>query len=373
MKDRFSALDSFRGLAALCVVMYHMHFVDTLTESSFFRGSFIFVDFFFVLSGFVLAHGYGFRTKIKFKDFLQRRALRLFPLHILMLIGFIMFEATRLAATYLFEVSFNSIPFSGSQDISEILPNLLLLQAWLPSADPFSFNAPSWSISVEFYLYLVLFITILTGNRSKQILWLLLASAGVYLTLNTDVWKAYFGFSNEVLRGLVGFFGGVVMYLCYRLISRFKLVNSSGRSWLTKTLFTAYELILVIATVRLVSFNDSTNNLSLISLFCIVVLSFSFQRGWISTLLNIKIFQYLGKISYSIYLTHSLVLLCVNALIIAVQNWAPGAGFTFVEAGGRHFDSGLTWLNYGLLIAILLLVIVVSHNTYYRVERRFYK
>ena len=355
------------------MVMYHMHFVGTLTESSFFRGSFIFVDFFFVLSGFVLAHGYGFRPNIKFSSFFKRRVLRLFPLHLVMLIGFIVFEAIRLGVMHAFDVSFSSTPFSGSQDVRQILPNLFLLQAWLPSADPFSFNAPSWSISVEFYLYLVLFLTILTGARIKQFLWIVLAVSGVYLTLSPDVWKAYFGLSNEVLRGLIGFFGGVVMYLCYRMISNFKLVKQSGHSWSAKILFTAYEMVLVVAIVKLVSSNSTTNNIWLISLFCLMVLSFSFQRGWVSSLLKLNLLQYLGKISYSIYLTHSLVILCVNALIIAIQNWVPGASFTFVEAGGRHFDSGLAWLNYGLMVAVLLLVIAVSHQTYHRVEKRFYK
>ena len=66
MRKRFEALDAFRGLCALSVVVFHMHLVGSITELNFFRGSTIFVEFFFILSGFVLAHGYGFKKKYWF-------------------------------------------------------------------------------------------------------------------------------------------------------------------------------------------------------------------------------------------------------------------------------------------------------------------
>lgn len=60
MNQRFLVLDSFRGIAAICVVIFHMHIIGSITELNFFRGSSLFVEFFFVLSGFVLAHTYDF-------------------------------------------------------------------------------------------------------------------------------------------------------------------------------------------------------------------------------------------------------------------------------------------------------------------------
>ena len=71
MKGRFEALDAFRGICAICVVIFHMNILNSFTEISFFRGSAILVDFFFALSGFVLAHSYGFKQNLKFKKFMK--------------------------------------------------------------------------------------------------------------------------------------------------------------------------------------------------------------------------------------------------------------------------------------------------------------
>ena len=98
MKQRFEALDAFRGLAALSIVVCHMHFVGSLTELEFFRRSPIFVEFFFVLSGFVLTHGYGFNENLKFSVFMKARFFRLYPLHLFMFIIFIFLELGKLAA-----------------------------------------------------------------------------------------------------------------------------------------------------------------------------------------------------------------------------------------------------------------------------------
>ena len=64
MNRRFEVLDAFRGICAVAVVIFHMHLVGSITELSFFRGSSIFVEFFFVLSGFVLAHGYAYKKTL---------------------------------------------------------------------------------------------------------------------------------------------------------------------------------------------------------------------------------------------------------------------------------------------------------------------
>ena len=86
MRKRFEVLDSFRGIFAICVVFFHARYLGSVTETDFFRGSSTFVDFFFILSGFVLTHSYAYNENLKFKMFFISRTFRLFPLHFATLI-----------------------------------------------------------------------------------------------------------------------------------------------------------------------------------------------------------------------------------------------------------------------------------------------
>ena len=126
MKKRFEALDGLRGVCALFVVIFHLHFAGSLSELAFFRNSAIFVEFFFVLSGFVLVHGYASKSNLKFSTFVSTRFFRLDPLHIFMFIIFVFLELIRLSLHKIAGISFNKEAFTGSTAISEIIPNILL-------------------------------------------------------------------------------------------------------------------------------------------------------------------------------------------------------------------------------------------------------
>jgi peptidoglycan/LPS O-acetylase OafA/YrhL len=86
---RFETLDSWRGICALLVAVFHMPLAGALAGNQFIRGSYLFVDFFFVLSGFVIAHAYGAKlTRGEgLAKFMVTRFGRLFPLHAFMLLA----------------------------------------------------------------------------------------------------------------------------------------------------------------------------------------------------------------------------------------------------------------------------------------------
>lgn len=172
MKKRFEALDAFRGICALSVVVFHMHLTGSITELSFFRGSAIFVEFFFVLSGFVLAHGYAYKENLKFFTFMKFRFFRLYPLHLFMFFVMFTLEIGKLLAYKYGGFVFNNLPFTNSFAIQEIIPNLLLIQSWTPYTDPLTFNFPSWSISIEFYMYALFFGSIVACSKNKVVVWL---------------------------------------------------------------------------------------------------------------------------------------------------------------------------------------------------------
>ena len=82
--DRYIALDSLRGIAALGVAAYHLHGGGALFDLAVVRGGWLWVDFFFVLSGFVISSSYGERLAQDFSlaRFMLLRLGRVWPLHI---------------------------------------------------------------------------------------------------------------------------------------------------------------------------------------------------------------------------------------------------------------------------------------------------
>src|SRR4051794_33090067 len=98
MKDRFEVLDIFRGVFSAMVVFYHMSaFSNTLIiNNNFVYNSDLFVDFFFVLSGFVIAYSYrAINSTHKLQQFVKKRWLRIYPLHFVMLMIFVIIEITK--------------------------------------------------------------------------------------------------------------------------------------------------------------------------------------------------------------------------------------------------------------------------------------
>ncbi len=155
-------LTSLRFLAAIVVILAHGRESFTcwrgVSEASTFGQA---VTFFFVLSGFILTHVY-YDLKYQreeLKTFFQARVARIWPAHVLsllLLVGLI---------PEVFKVRAGDWP--------RFLENFFLVQAWVPSwREFFSYNASSWSISCEFFFYIV-FPVLLLGLKKRWYLPLL--------------------------------------------------------------------------------------------------------------------------------------------------------------------------------------------------------
>lgn len=147
MKQNLPVLDGLRGVAALCVVIFHMH---ELTQPDQFNQwishAYLAVDFFFCLSGYIVAYAYdGRRAAMGLRRFLLLRAIRLHPL--------VMLGAIFGLAAFMFD------PFTTKQQaepwllISAAVGGLLLLPVWtLPMrwGSYVPFNPPAWSLFWEY-------------------------------------------------------------------------------------------------------------------------------------------------------------------------------------------------------------------------------
>lgn len=150
------ALTAARGIAAWWVVLYHirgaMAGLPPLAEAVLGHG-YLAVDFFFLLSGFVLALSHGARLRdggwAAVPDFLHRRVARIWPLHAAML-GFALLLLLALQLTGRAAPEF---------PLAQLPAHLLLVQGW-GWTDPLCWNDPAWSISCEMAAYLA-FATVL--------------------------------------------------------------------------------------------------------------------------------------------------------------------------------------------------------------------
>jgi len=355
---RFEALDAFRGICALAVVVYHTRLIGSMTELAFFRGSAIFVEFFFVLSGFVLAHGYGYRsTGLQFQPFMLARLRRLYPLHLFMFLVFFALEIGKLLAYKLSGFVFNNPPFTNYLAFREILPNLLLIHAWVPFADHYSYNYPSWSISIEFYLYALLFVSIM-GFRSRQVLVWTVASLFAFGLMLMDVASGIQWLPTQVVRGLACFFGGAMTYAFYRKISHWQASRLLG---------SIVETGLLIAVLVVVCTDFAARAVLAPALFFVTVLCFAFEAGIFSGLLSLGSMQYIGKLSYSIYMTHAAILFCLISVAMVLQK-ASGIEMAPMIDGTRFLDFGSDWLNTGVALFIAGIVMYISSLTYKFVE-----
>lgn len=350
---RFEVLDSFRGLCALFVVVFHLRLLNSFTEWEFFRSAELFVEFFFILSGFVLCHRYGSRRTIDFRNFVISRTFRLLPLHWCMLGVFVVIETGKFAA-WSGGISFNHEPFAGPTDPRELIPNVLLLQSWWDGFDEMSFNYPSWSISVEYYLYMIFAALILLPSKQRVVAWALIA-AGSYAML----FQQSSIIPETAAKGLACFFAGALCQILYRKLSTIATPH--------KTVMTLLEGLMLLAVVSAVLVNGVHQGLVASGVFCLAVIVFARESGHISTVLAHKAFGLLGKLSYSIYLTHAAVLSCLTAALL-IAGKLLDSDFSVVLGGNRLLDLGHSLTNNVAGVGVLVFVVVLSGVTYRYIE-----
>lgn len=296
-QSRFAVLDSWRGVCAVIVVVYHFTAKSHLLFLPFFRNGWIFVDFFFVLSGFVITHAYRHHLERpkELLAFAIRRFGRIWPLHVAMLLPFLLTESLKLLLTAK-GFSADHAPFTGEMSIPGLAANIFLVQS-MGVLTYVSWNVPSWSISVEYWTYIVFGIAVLaTARAERPRFWSALLLAGIFVislvvlidyakTLETIVTFGFF-------RCLLGFIGG---HFAYQLWRRLPAPRGS----------TTIELMTVLL-VSLFAIYLANGLFAFLAplVFGSAVVVFAHERGVLSRLLRGRFFVMLGRLSYSIYMTH---------------------------------------------------------------------
>lgn len=311
---RFIVLDSLRGLTALAIALVHLPLLGGASASQVMRDSFPLLLFFFVLSGFVLAHAYArqLNTAAAFGHFAIGRTLRIFPLHLsLLALGLVLAIGAGEEARHL----------------DNPLPSLLLLQAWLPGADSQALNPAAWPLSLGYYLWLLFGLALLAVPRGRTGVFaaiVLLAVLALHSGLNE--------LSNSILMGVAAFFLGA---LCYRLYLAMRLIPLSPAAFTVLEFTTLGVLVLAL---------DAGWELAVVPFHALTLFVFAFEGGALSGLLRLAVFRLLGRWSFSLYLSHILVFMLAGGLAARLAPAAPDAPWLpFAALGGALALAGVAY------------------------------
>ena len=359
----YAALDSWRGICACMVALAHVPTIGQTANWQIIKHSYLFVDFFFVLSGFIIFENYFDRIKNGFSisRFMFLRFGRLYPLHLFVLSIFVITELSRLGMSE--AVAAGARPaFTGINSGDALISQLFLLNAMsLQEFD--TWNIPSWSIGAEFYTYLVFALIIRCSGNA--IAWAIIAIA---LGAAAVLWSS--GHPNMnitydlgLIRCIMGFGIGA---LCSRIQQR-----RGAKPFAAAASATAGELIMLAVTVVFVV-QAGDNRLSFLApvIFAAVVLIFAQEAGAASRLLRTRPFRLLGRLSYSIYMVHFFVLIVLANAIRSVEPLIgiPLTTMTYIE-GARVVAIGVQpWQGNIAHFLALIPVVLVAFVAYNLVE-----
>ena len=360
VSNRFEALDGWRGVCACLVVLFHFHGYSPIHTAPLVRNSYLFVDFFFVLSGFVIAWNYAERlgSAAEMRRFLILRLGRLYPLHLFMLLLFVAYEIAKMK--FGANPGTQSASFTGETSPAAVLSNLFLAQS-LHLHDRLTWNGPAWSISTEAWTYVLFAVLCVTlGLRGWMLaaaaaiapLWLLhVSSTGMDVTFDWGLVRCVFGFALGV---------GCAYF------QRTRPPGLLSRGGLQAT---ALEIVMVAAVVLFVSaVGKSAWSLLAPFVFAVAVLVFACEQGAVSRVFRTAPMRWLGTLSYSIYLTHFFFVMLVPVVVKKLTRldlWTPMPlpSGQFVQAYGRNELEGTLFY-----VLVLALTIAFSAITYRWVE-----
>ena len=358
---KYSSLEAFRGLAAIVVFFHHSTFTNGEQFFLFSKGS-IFVDFFFVLSGFIMAFAYveKIQNGTTFNTFIILRLGRLYPLHFLMLILWVGFITVKLYGYHKYGLG-SSDPLL-TNTINVLISNLFLTNS-LGLHETAGWNYPAWSISTEFWVYMLFFLFTFCFGKNLKVYMLVLVSLFSYFLLwamtDKDLLRTI---DLGLLRCVGGFFLGMFVYYLSKFKFKFVFFGAITNSFV--------EFITVFIVMILIYMSTDSNMFQLLTIlsFGLVIYVFSIQEsGVISKLLKMPVFQFMGKLSYSIYMSHAIFLAVAGSIYFSILKLPA----VYIDNPNGHPPKILFDSEYGDLINIfiLLLIICFSYCTYRFVEQ----
>ena len=341
-KVHYAILDGLRGVAALMVVIYHIFegyafagggIIESLNHG------YLAVDFFFILSGFVVGYAYDDRLgkSMKTKDFLKRRLIRLHPMVIM--------GAVLGAATFCIQGStqWDGTEISISLVMLSMLCDMLFILA-IPggcyeirgNGEMFPLNGPSWSLFFE-YIGNILY-ALFVRRLSTKLLTAIVVSLGIgYTAFAVFDASGYGNMGVGWTLDSINFLGGMLRMLFpfsmgLLLSGNFKPFKVKGSFWLASSILIIIFAIPYIPNDGNICYNGILEAVCVTLIFPILVRLGA--SGSTADHKSTAICNFLGRISYPLYMIHYPIMYLFYAWLI--ENKAPAFAETWQAALGVY-------------------------------------
>ncbi|MGH6870117.1 MAG: acyltransferase family protein [Rhizomicrobium sp.] len=323
------ALMGARAIPPMVLVLFHF------CEGHGYRGAkwfdlpvgrgYLWVEFFFALSGFVLTYVYAARVMEfwegrAYLPFLKARLSRLYPLHLAMLLVMAaMVVVLRAVAAHYGYLSIYDEPYHPIISWQGFVASVFLVQGWntLPYL---SWNGASWFVSVEWLLCLLLpfYLWVARGRWLAALALIAAGIAGLAYLANTG-YGLDLTFHNGMFRGVADFAIGVGLAMVFREVKPradalddnvFSLMQALALLGLGVSLYdtgwarTPYDVCTALAEMAL-------------------IFALAFDRGFLARVFQTRVLLFFGEISYAVYIGQLVVLQLARH---AQLHWLPDPG-----------------------------------------------
>ncbi len=347
------AIEGLRAIGAFSVAISHS-WDSPIRASAWFNGSFLVVDMFFVLSGYLvtMVHAERATSWRHGGGMIANRLGRLYPTHILLLgILLLLLNLKRGLSLLLgaLGVDAGMTPISEQPEIFDLgyflLTITLLHGVGIDDSDLFNFA--SWSISAEFWAFVTLTCCfVLTRDRRRRIALgcaVVALCIGFYLSRwwqpATHQFDSSMLLDRNLARSVMAYFVGMLAFE----VRRQYLQQLGDRAIQVLQAIALVAIVLVICNQPWLFMSQVWS----LPIWAALIISLSYDRGWAVKLLGCAPMVWLGERSYGMYMVHSVVIIMIKHRVLMI---------------------GIPWVRTTMLLPYLIAVVVLGHLIHRYVE-----